>query len=82
MIDTPQLDHMSYIKSHGGYYWTTDQARKGNLTVTSATMRDYGYSLKHKPTGATAMWFKRKRDALAKIAALANCPNTPRITGA
>lgn len=60
------------------YFWTTKEARAGNLEVIRSTRRTYGFSLRHKPTGETACWYRLKRDALSRIDELANCPNTPR----
>lgn len=59
------------------YHWTTEQARLGNLGAVRSPRRAYGYTLAHLPSGATAMWFRRKRDALQRIAELRDCPNTP-----
>jgi hypothetical protein len=54
-----------------GYFWTTEEAKAGHLTVTKSTSRSYGYMLKHGPSGATACWYRRKRDALRRIRELA-----------
>lgn len=60
------------------YPWGTQNARAGNLTVIRhySAYRKYGYSLKCNLNNKSAMWFKYKRDAVNKIKALINCPNT------
>ncbi len=83
MSDTPQLDTYAHAKANEmyktgyktGYPWTTQEARAGNLRVIG-NYKD-GFKLKNTRTGHTAMWFKRKYDAVAKIHALRTCPNTP-----
>ena len=49
---------------------SNEAAKAGHLQVVRSRRRSYGYSFLNVILGLTACWYRRKRDALARLAEL------------